>query len=558
MEQGRVFIAIVLSLLVFLVWDYFFVPRKPTTLPTQGQEQPVKETTGDKTPPQAAPVAQTIAPATDPTASSNAGASGEPRANARTITVKTPLYMADLSEIGGNITGFTLMQYRETTEKNSPFKQLMSKKNPLGSVRLDLPGINMKGIDYQANIKNDRLTVQEKETAITFTGRTPDGIVIEKTFLFSPDTYLIDLIITIKNAGDHPLAVGPALSLVKYEAPTKKARYGFTGPSGYINGKLEQVKKKKIPEQESLSGNIGWVAVQEQYFITSIIPVNRENMTMHVSLEDSAFIHNQLIAPAAPINPNAENTFKYQLFFGPASLKLLKTYNNDLQKIIYFGWFDILAKPCLWVMNFIHDHLIANYGIAIILLTLLTKILLWPLGQKSYKSMNDMKKLQPLTAEIKEKYKDDKKKMNEEVMALYRAYKVNPMGGCLPMVVQIPVFFGLYRMLYGAIELRHAPFFGWINDLSAPDRLFHFGFSIPFMQPPYGIPVLTLIMGATMFLQQKLQPSMGDATQAKMMMFMPIFFTFIFINFPSGLVLYWLVNNVFSIAQQHFTRSTKK
>jgi YidC/Oxa1 family membrane protein insertase len=172
--------------------------------------------------------------------------------------------------------------------------------------------------------------------------------------------------------------------------------------------------------------------------------------------------------------------------------------------------------------------------------------------------MNDMKKLQPLTAEIKEKYKDDKKKMNEEVMALYRAYKVNPMGGCLPMVVQIPVFFGLYRMLYGAIELRHAPFFGWINDLSAPDRLFHFGFSIPFMQPPYGIPVLTLIMGATMFLQQKLQPSMGDATQAKMMMFMPIFFTFIFINFPSGLVLYWLVNNVFSIAQQHFTRGTKK
>ncbi len=143
-------------------------------------------------------------------------------------------------------------------------------------------------------------------------------------------------------------------------------------------------------------------------------------------------------------------------------------------------------------------------------------------------------------------------------MALYKAYKVNPMGGCLPMVVQIPVFLALYRMLYGAIELRHAPFFGWINDLSAPDRLFDFGFSIPFMQPPYGIPVLTLVMGATMFLQQKLQPAMGDPTQAKLMMLMPIFFTFIFINFPSGLVLYWLVNNVFSIAQQHFTHGKKK
>ncbi len=558
MEQGRVFIAIVLSLLVFLVWDYFFVPRKPTIQPAPGQEQPVGETAKDESPSQTAPVAQTIAPSTNPTVSSNVEASNASQANARTITVKTPLFMADFSEIGGNITGFTLMQYRETTEKNSPFKQLMSKKNSLGSVRLDLPGINMKGVEYRANIKSNHIAVQKNKEAITFTGRTSDGIIIEKTFLFSPDTYLIDLVITIKNAGDHPIAVGPAISLVKYEAPAKKAGYGFTGPSGYINGKLKQVKKKKIPEQENLIGNIGWVAVQEQYFVTSIIPVNRENMTMHVSLEDSAFIHNQLISPATTLNPNAENKFAYQLFFGPSSLKLLKTFDNDLRKVIYFGWFDILAKPCLWVMNFIHDHLIANYGIAIILLTLLTKILLWPLGQKSYKSMNDMKKLQPLTAEIKEKYKDDKKKMNEEVMALYRAYKVNPMGGCLPMVVQIPVFFGLYRMLYGAIELRHAPFFGWINDLSAPDRLFHFGFSIPFMQPPYGIPVLTLIMGATMFLQQKLQPSMGDATQAKMMMFMPIFFTFIFINFPSGLVLYWLVNNVFSIAQQHFTRGTKK
>jgi YidC/Oxa1 family membrane protein insertase len=142
--------------------------------------------------------------------------------------------------------------------------------------------------------------------------------------------------------------------------------------------------------------------------------------------------------------------------------------------------------------------------------------------------------------------------MNEEVMALYRTYKINPLGGCLPMVVQIPVFFALYRMLYQAIELRHAPFFLWINDLSAPDRLFNFGFSIPLMQPPYGIPVLTLIMGATMILQQKMSPPMGDPMQAKMMMLMPVVFTFIFINFSSGLVLYWLVNNVLSIAQQYY------
>ena len=279
---------------------------------------------------------------------------------------------------------------------------------------------------------------------------------------------------------------------------------------------------------------------------------------MRLSKEDSVLIHNQLVAPTTTINPAIQQDYNYQLYFGPKSLRLLRQFDNDLHKAIYFGWFDILAKPCLWVMNFIYDHMIANYGIAIILLTLLTKVILWPLGQKSYKSMAEMKKIQPLMTEIREKYKHDKKKMNEEVMALYRAYKVNPMGGCLPMVVQIPVFIALYRMLYEAIELRHAPFFGWINDLSAPDRLFDFGFSIPFMQPPYGIPVLTLVMGATMFLQQKLQPAMGDPTQAKLMMLMPIFFTFIFINFPSGLVLYWLVNNVFSIAQQYLTHGKKK
>lgn len=559
MEQGRVIIAIVLSLLVFLVWDYFFVDRTANLPQAPRQEQPMGEATQDKVPSQAAPATQqTMESVTNPPSSPTTEPSLEAKVSDRTISVKTPLYTADLSESGGNITGFTLMQYRETIEKDSPFKQLISKKNSLGSVRLDLPGVNMKGADYQANIESDQITVQEKSETLTFTGRMPDGVIVEKTFLFSPDTYVIDLIITIKNASEHPIAVGPAVSLVKYEAPDQNAGYGFTGPSGYINGNLEQVKKKKIAELGGLSGNIGWVAIEEQYFVTSILPVNRENITMQVALDESDLIHNQLISPAATLNPNAENKFEYQIFFGPKSLKLLKSFNNDLQKIVYFGWFDILAKPCLWVMNFIHDNLIPNYGVAIILLTLLTKVLLWPLGQKSYKSMNAMKKLQPLTAEIKEKYKNDKKKMNEEVMALYRAYKVNPMGGCLPMIVQIPVFFGLYRMLYGAIELRHAPFFGWINDLSAPDRLFHFSFSIPLMQAPYGIPVLTLVMGATMFLQQKLQPAMGDATQAKMMMLMPVFFTFIFINFPSGLVLYWLVNNVFSIAQQHFTHGTKK
>ena len=165
--------------------------------------------------------------------------------------------------------------------------------------------------------------------------------------------------------------------------------------------------------------------------------------------------------------------------------------------------------------------------------------------------MKEMQKLQPLMAKIREKYKNNKEQMNRELMGLYKTYKINPMGGCLPMVIQIPVFFALFRILGSSIELRQAPFVLWITDLSAPDRLFNFSFSIPFMSPPYGIPVLTLLMGASMFIQQKMTPTPGDPAQAKMMMFLPILFTFMFINFPSGLVLYWLTNNILSIGQQY-------
>ncbi len=236
---------------------------------------------------------------------------------------------------------------------------------------------------------------------------------------------------------------------------------------------------------------------------------------------------------------------------GPKSQKVLGQYDNSLKNAINFGFFNIIAKPLLITMNIIYG-VIPNYGIAIILLTILIKLIFWPLGTKSYKSMNKMKKVQPLMMEIREKFKGDKTKMNQETMALYKTYKVNPASGCLPLLVQMPIFFALYRMLYQAIELRHAPFVGWISDLSAPDRLFEFNFAIPMMQAPHGIPMLTLLMGASFLLQQKMTPTAGDPMQAKMMMLMPIFMTVLFINFPAGLVLYMFVNNLISMGQQYY------
>jgi YidC/Oxa1 family membrane protein insertase len=255
---------------------------------------------------------------------------------------------------------------------------------------------------------------------------------------------------------------------------------------------------------------------------------------------------------SSPVSVNAGQTVSagFQLYFGPRDLGILKELGLKLERAVYFGWTDIIAKPLLYVLWFFNEYL-HNYGISIILLTILIKILFWPLTHKSYKSMKEMQKLQPRMAKLREKYKDNREQMNKELMGLYKTYKVNPMGGCLPMVIQIPVFFALFRILGDSIELRHAPFFLWINDLSAPDRLFQFPFSIPFMSPPYGIPMLTLLMGASMFLQQKMTPTPGDPTQAKIMMFLPIIFTFMFVNFSSGLVLYWLVNNILSIGQQY-------
>jgi len=478
----------------------------------------------------------------------------------RVITVNTPLYSVKISEKRAVFKSFVLKQYREEVDKDSAYKEIIVKKNTKGSIILGLEENSIKGLEnalFTSNLKENMVNVVNEKRKITFSWESAEGIVFEKEYSFSPEEYTIGLNINIKNGSDQAFNDKIKLSLIKY-FKQEKAMYGFEGPSALINNELEQIKTKKIEDKNTFSGTFKWIALQDRYFMSSILPGNNENAkegTMRLLFKDN-ILEAQYILPEIRVNPGTRKKIEYKLFLGPKSMKVLKKTGHSLDKAIDFGMFDILAKPCLWIMNFLYDNFIHNYGIAIIILTMFTKILLWPLGVKSYKSMAEMKKIQPLMAEIKEKYKNDKKKINTEVMALYKTYKVNPVGGCLPMIVQIPVFFALYRMLYEAIELRHAPFFLWINDLSAPDRLFSFDFSIPFMQAPYGIPVLTIIMGASMLLQQKMSPPMGDAAQAKMMMFMPIIFTVIFINFSSGLVLYWLVNNVLSMAQQYYI--TKK
>jgi len=551
MEQARLLIAIVLSAAVFLVWQFFFVDRDAVHKTAKKTEQPPAITE------QVQP-AKPYAAEQEDTAIKTAGvtetAVAKPVLQAKIITVDTPLYRAKISEKGAGFTSFILKDYRETVAKDSPLKEIIPQENAFETVLVGYDGKSVAGLDnavFSANLNVDTLSVKEGSQQITFSWTSEQGVIVEKTYSFTPGSYVIGLDVTVKNGSDLNIQDKLYVAL-KGGIPDTHQSYGFEGPSAFINDHLEEVKIKDIAEKNTYAGSFKWIAIQDRYFITSIIPNHVEEGGMRLYVKEDKLLEAQYLNPVSDIRPGTQHTYQYSLFFGPKSMKVMRAVGHDISKALNFGFFDIIAKPCVWLMNKLYS-VIPNYGIAIIILTLLIKIVLWPLGSKSYKSMSEMKRIQPLMKEIREKYKDDKKKMNEEVMGLYRTYKINPLGGCLPMVVQLPVFFALYRMLYQAIELRHAPFFLWIVDLSAPDRLGHFAIKhVPFMEPPYGIPVLTIIMGASMLLQQKMSPPMGDPTQAKMMMFMPVIFTVIFINFSSGLVLYWLTNNILSIAQQHY------
>jgi YidC/Oxa1 family membrane protein insertase len=544
MEQSRLLIAIALSFAVFMLWNIFFSPPLPPAPTVEESRQPSTPAPTPEADPQAAvpaPPSGAIAP------------SAQPERPARTFTIDTSRYSIKVSEKGAAVVDMVLKNYRESVEPDSPPKSLISEAMVGGSVLLaangDLTGALASGI-YQTEENRERIVLGSEPFTLTFVQQTPEGVQVQKAYTFSPDSYLIGLSVNLSN-GAGAGTQAPLHLVLRNILTFENQSYGFEGPSALINNGLVQIKQKEI-EEEKPQGLIRWVANETRYFLNGVIPQEALQGQVVSSYQQKLLTNHLIIAPE-PGAAQQNQHYDFNLFMGPKSYSTLRSLNNDLDRAIDFGWFDFIAKPCLWFMNFVYGF-IPNYGIAIIILTIVTRLAFWPLAAKSYKSMSEMRKLQPLMQEIREKYKNDKARMNQEVMGLYRTYKINPMGGCLPMLIQLPVFFALYQMLYQAIELRHAPFFGWIQDLSAPDRLFDFGFSIPLMQPPYGIPVLTLIMGGTMFLQQKMSPPPGDPAQARMMMLLPIVFTFIFINFSSGLVLYWLVSNVLSIGQQYYTQ----
>ncbi|MEJ2657449.1 MAG: membrane protein insertase YidC [Desulfobacterales bacterium] len=422
MEHARLFIAIVLSLLVFIVWNAIFVSKQKETLSKkdiQTQQQVTKDSgkaSKETTAKQITPLESTQPLKTKVSA---------PAGPSRTITVNLPLYTAKISEKGAVFRSFVLKKYRKTVAADSPFLDMINPDLTKGTVRIGLTGNSIQGLDnavFSTHLDKDFVDIKEKPKAITFSWVSPRGVVVEKRFLFSPKTYEVGLDVIIKNNSERPFKDRLTLSLLKH-APETTSRYGFEGPSALLNNKLEQIKIKKIKKQDDYPGKLKWVAIQDRYFISAIMPDKTIDASMHLSLNKDDILKNTYVQPEQTILPDQQHVFKYKLFFGPKSMSVLKSVDYDLIKVVNFGMFDIIAKPCVYIMDFIY-HYIPNYGVAIIILTILSKILLWPLGTKSYKSMAQMKKIQPLMAEIKEKYKDDKKKMNEEMMALSRPWSI--------------------------------------------------------------------------------------------------------------------------------------
>jgi len=549
MDMYRAFLAIIISFVILVGYQYFFVG------PAQQQAPEQSTTTAEPQSQPSQPAAPAPAPVVTAAEPARPAVVPSPSRPVEEVVVDTELYTVKLSESGGVITSFILKNHKETNTADSPGQQLVTT-----GVEQGFPLSFSWGSAFPANSlytfdSTDVIFDNQTGTAtVTMRAGNDMGIEIIRAYEFSRDSYLIKHSVTVKNNGGQALQGSAGLHQrnMPFATISKKSQWLFRGPSYFAEEDLQKLKLKEFKEgNKTIQGTFDWVAYEGTYFMTGIIPgESAAAVTMDAKDE---LVTIDVMSALDTLAPGTEKTYDYKFFYGPKKLTLLKETGFNLEKIINFGWFDVIARPTLYLLNWLYG-IFSNYGIAIILVTVILKAIFWPITQKGLKSMKNMQKLQPKMAKIKEKYKDDAARMNQEVMNLYKTYKVNPLGGCLPMVLQIPVFFALYKVLLQAIELRHAPFMLWITDLSAPDRLY-LGFDIPYLG---GLPVLTLLMGASMFLQQKMTPTTADPTQAKIMMFLPVIFTFMFLNFASGLVLYWFVNNLLSILQQYLINRQKK
>ncbi len=462
----------------------------------------------------------------------------------RDLTVDSPLYEAVFYTGGGPLRSFKLKKFQTGLAPDSPLVNMVDERTaavaPLGLVINSQPSWSTGQWSLDSGEQNLKLDAGQ-QGALRLVG-VVDNLRVVRELSFNADSYLIKEKIRLINAGDQPRSVRVSYTVASDASNAAGGRYDSMRVAWDNDGSLSEESSSKTLESTGVqaTGKIYWAGAMSTYFLSAVLPGETNNVTVKGLLQKTVY-RTAVEEPENLLAPGQEKELTVSYWLGPKDRTQLLTVSDQLAKSIDLGMFSIIAKGLLWLLEFFHKY-VHNWGVAIILLTIVIKAVFWPLTAKSYASMEKMKKLQPMMTAIREKYKDNKELMNKEVMALYKTYGVNPASGCVPILIQLPVFFGLYQALLTSIELRHAPFIMylpftdklWLADLSAKD-------------PYYITPV---IMGLTMFLQQRMSPPATDPTQQKIMMFLPLIFTVLFLGFPSGLVIYWLVNNILSIFQQ--------
>ena len=488
------------------------------------------------------------APATSPAA----GTAGQPGATApasvgatgKLVRIENDLLQVDIDTMGGQVRRVELLKHREQSDNKDSGNLIMLSSEP-GRVFLSQSGL--VGVEGAPN-HNSQMTVVNKPADPAAPPGTVDlvmaseggGVRLERRYRLVPGSYEIQVENTVTNLSDKPLAPTLYLQLTRdgNSAPGASGMYStYTGPAVYTDaekfqkvdfGDIENGKAKHVTKSDN-----GWIGIIQHYFATVWVPeqgVPREYYTRRI---EANMYSVGVLEPLGQIAPGQTLTKDAKLFVGPQNQQILEQVAPGLELVRDYGWLTAIAKPLFWLLNALHK-IVGNWGWSIVLLTILVKLAFFPLQAASYRSMAKMKKVGPKLTALRERFGSDRVKMNQAMMELYKTEKINPLGGCLPIVVQIPVFIALYWVLLASVEIRNAPWIGWINDLSTPDPFY----------------VLPIIMAATMFMQTRLNPTPPDPLQAKMMLWMPLIFSVMFFFFPAGLVLYWVVSNIFSIAQQ--------
>lgn len=536
MENQRLLLVLALGFVSFLIWEAWIGEHAP---------KPAPAPTVAAAPAEAGSAPRDVPVAPEAPPPPGAARQGSVLPEGTRIHVQTDVYDIELDTTGGDLRHVGLRRYPESVQhKDIPFVLMRDSGGEVFVAQSGLRASSGSAPDHYAVFQADKtdytLADGQDQLNVQLHWTGPDGVKVTKTYTFHRGSYVIDLTQTVDNTSAEEWR-GVAYQQLQRQAPASKGSH-IGSTYTYTGGVLSTAEKNyeklsfddmtKTPLDRTVTG--GWAAMIQHYFVGALVPDQTQTGTYYsLAAGNERFVLGRS-GPLTTVPVGGSTTFSSKLYVGPKLQDVMAKVAPHLELTVDYGKLTIIAEPLFWALRHIHS-LLGNWGWSIIILTVLIKAAFYKLSETSYRSMANMRKLAPKLQSLKERYGDDKQKLNQAMMEMYRTEKVNPLGGCLPIVVQIPVFIALYWMLLESVELRQAPFMGWIVDLSQQD--------------PYY--VLPLIMGVTMFIQQKLSPAPPDPMQAKIMMAMPIIFTFMFLWFPSGLVLYWVVNNTLSITQQY-------